>query len=131
MSVHTPAPWIVQVNHEESWAPAGLHIEEVVTVASGDINVAEVYSGRMGYDNSIANARLIAAAPDLLAALKAMVSTYQPKCEHEETTRGGNIWSICTQCQAQFADDEGGVPAVDNSAYDNARTAIDKAEGRK
>lgn len=32
-------------------------------------------------------------------------------CTHEETHRGGAIWTICDMCGAAFADDEGGVPA--------------------
>lgn len=31
-------------------------------------------------------------------------------CQHEETHRGGFIWTICDQCGANFADDQGGVP---------------------
>ena len=31
-------------------------------------------------------------------------------CLHEETHRGGAIWTICDQCGAKWADDEGGVP---------------------
>ena len=29
-------------------------------------------------------------------------------CHHEETHRGGAIWTICTECGQKWADDEGG-----------------------
>ena len=48
-----------------------------------------------------------------------------PKCEHEETERGGTIWTICNQCGMEFADDRGGVPVVDNSPYDEARIQLE------
>ena len=31
-------------------------------------------------------------------------------CLHEETKRGGTNWTICTQCDRKWADDEGGMP---------------------
>ncbi len=31
-------------------------------------------------------------------------------CRHESTHRGGNIWTICDDCGAKWADDEGGKP---------------------
>lgn len=40
-------------------------------------------------------------------------------CYHEETHRGGAIWTICDQCGAKFADDEGGVPVIE-SPYEQA-----------
>ena len=30
------------------------------------------------------------------------------QCEHEDTYRGGAIWTICSQCGRKWADDEGG-----------------------
>lgn len=31
-------------------------------------------------------------------------------CRHEETHRGGVIWTICDQCGKEWADDQGGKP---------------------
>lgn len=31
-------------------------------------------------------------------------------CSHEETYRGGSIWTICSSCGMKWADDEGGMP---------------------
>jgi hypothetical protein len=31
-------------------------------------------------------------------------------CSHEDTHRGGSIWTICSACGMKWADDEGGMP---------------------
>lgn len=60
MSAHTPGPWLV-LRDPEVGGPL---------VATEDVAIADVMEMEGGM--SEANARLIAAAPDLLAALKAM-----------------------------------------------------------
>jgi hypothetical protein len=57
---HTPGPWII--DKEERWV---IHEPEG---KSGTLVVPEIY---LDDDEAIANARLIAAAPDLLEALEA------------------------------------------------------------
>jgi len=32
------------------------------------------------------------------------------ECRHEETSRGGAIWTICQMCNRQWADNDGGMP---------------------
>lgn len=32
------------------------------------------------------------------------------ECTHEDTYRGGTIWTICSACGQKWADDEGGFP---------------------
>jgi hypothetical protein len=45
----------------------------------------------------------------LARSLRAALDHYERNiCFHEETYRGGNIWTICDQCGAKWADDEGG-----------------------
>lgn len=47
-------------------------------------------------------------------------------CIHEEVERGGAIWTTCTQCKRQWADDEGGfVPYKEPAQMDVARGLID------
>lgn len=61
MSKHTPGPWL----HE-----AGA-IADIVFHANGIATLATIHHGvGLGDDESHANARLMAAAPDMLAALK-------------------------------------------------------------
>lgn len=43
-------------------------------------------------------------------------------CTHDELRRGGTIWTICCECGAKWADDEGGfVPHQDPPAIATAR----------
>ena len=59
MSKHTPGPW-----------KANFAISQAAYIFGGDRNFARVYNEWQDEANQEANARLIAAAPDLLAALK-------------------------------------------------------------
>ncbi len=67
MSVHTPEPW--ELGYED--------INDLVHIRKHDTDIALVCSWAQGSKNDVAeaeaNARLIAAAPDLLAACKALV----------------------------------------------------------
>lgn len=93
---HTPGPWYAVDN--------GHYID--INIADGlySPSVASVLPSQFleSGDNSKANADLIAAAPDLLEALKAMLEMYGP--------RGGDI--------------------VWDGPDEYARAAIAKAEGR-
>ena len=61
---HTPGPWSVEIDHHNN-AP-----EYIRAYADGEMyDLASVLCDETG--NATANARLIAAAPDLLAALEA------------------------------------------------------------
>jgi hypothetical protein len=53
-------------------------------------------------------------------------------CTHEETHRGGVLWTICDSCGRKWADDEGGfVPHQDAPAVASARRILStKAELR-
>lgn len=71
---HTPAPWSVEIDHHTA-AP-----EFIRTYVDGEMyDLASVLCDETG--NATANARLIAAAPDLLAALKAMDDAFSHYCE--------------------------------------------------
>lgn len=58
---HTPGPWLSACNHR--WG------HQVVARAAGGGTVTIAHLGNLEFDED--NARLIAAAPDLLAALEA------------------------------------------------------------
>lgn len=50
-------------------------------------------------------------------------------CLHEDTYRGGVIWTICRDCGAQWADDEGGFrPHVDKPEVVAAREYLCQRE---
>lgn len=47
-------------------------------------------------------------------------------CRHENTHRGGAIWTICDDCDAQWADDRGGMPEwEDPPEWGKSDAAID------
>lgn len=69
MSKHTPGPWVAKYR-EVFAAETGLQIKDAV-------KYSEYRLGKFAYkealEQEIANARLIAAAPDILAALEQIV----------------------------------------------------------
>jgi len=94
---HTPGPW--KISKETT---PGQFVTEVKIRSNDDSHVAVI--GPCAVD---ANARLIAAAPDLLAAL-------------EE----------CRDIIARLAQESpDGIPMWASAVHDQARTAIRKAEG--
>jgi hypothetical protein len=60
---HTPGPW------EFSYVPG--EYGHVITIVEGEI--AETFRETVGEEQAVANARLIAAAPELLEALSAIL----------------------------------------------------------
>lgn len=96
---HTPGPW----DHAEQviFAPTGEAIASTWKFGQFDIG------GRNSHDEAQANAQLMAAAPEMLAALRALLATNSCR----EATYNFNV-SLA-------------------EAVDVARTAIAKAEGRQ
>lgn len=80
MSKHTPGPWLVQAGNE--WA------DGIVTLEGHNENGTPMYWTVASYnrrrDESDANARLIASAPELLAALKRLIATGLDEREYHE-----------------------------------------------
>ena len=74
---HTPGPW-----KAETFVVMGAedHPKSGYTIKAGDDAIADLYHG-CGWTKAEvkANARLIAAAPELLAALEAVLSQIDPK----------------------------------------------------
>ena len=75
MSAHTPGPW--EINEGDGMAIAKVSHYAITAPCTADIG-----SG-LSREETLANARLIAAAPDLLAALKAVSETGEdcPMCD--------------------------------------------------
>lgn len=67
---------------------------------------------------------------ELLRAAKALLRyAERNECSHEETHRGGAIWTICDDCGRKWADDEGGFkPYQEPKEIAEARAAIAAAE---
>lgn len=50
-------------------------------------------------------------------------------CNHDETHRGGNIWTICNSCGKRWADDRGGfVPYREPKQLTLARRTLSEAQ---
>ena len=62
----------------------------------------------------------------LAEALRAVLNRDERNtCSHEETHRGGVLWTICNSCGAKWADDEGGMPEwQDPPEWEQAREAL-------
>ena len=125
---HTPGPWMLRTTPTS----AGLcHI-----VSAADWRIAFIYGDliRKGVDDALpkaqelaANARLIAAAPDLLEALReimpftatAAIGCHGDKCREP--------W--CYSCNGEEEAEEAAQKGCD--AYHKARVAIAKATGEQ
>lgn len=93
MSSHTPGPWnAVKSQPRIYWIDA--HEQPC---AYG--HIATVFEGGKDPDENAANARLIAAAPDLLAALEALVDD----TEHRDHDCGDEEWCPVHKARAAIA----------------------------
>jgi len=105
MSKHTPGPWAA--HFEEAYYVTGPDLGRVAMMMN--LKGAHGMGGRRSGDESAANCRLIAAAPDLLQALLNLVGT---------------------MCAADGSDMEADLDAIDARVAD-ARTAIARATGEQ
>ena len=102
-SMHTPGPWQQGRYGPESFEVQGEHRTLAI--------VRPVFSDAV----TLANARLIAAAPELLAALKALVRITPPGSDDSRCHAGIGARADCNRC----------------SAIDKAEAVIARAEGRE
>lgn len=98
MSGHTPGPWRIQGDHGKLW----------IETNANDDTIAEVHRRKekgsvYSCDEAMANARLIAAAPEMLEALELLLDG--------------------RHCQITMLRSDGPIPT------DKARAAIAKAKG--
>lgn len=103
---HTPGPWRVADYTENAVSP------KLIVQAGVDVEVAAWF---LPTERDAANAKLIAAAPDLLAACKA-----QEEAEaHHRTCENCDTVTLCMDAEEKFA-----------KAEAMRKAAIAKAEGR-
>ena len=82
MSEHTPGPWIVSCIYDKPSVAATQ--QWFILPADRDGEICEVTTGDMPYE---ANARLIAAAPDLLEACQTAIRLHDNFASADETAR--------------------------------------------
>lgn len=69
------------------------------------------------------NARLREAMKNLLSHAE------RNECHHENTHRGGIIWTICDDCGGKWADDQGGLkPYCEPAEITNARAVLGETQ---
>lgn len=117
MNAHTKGPWTVQRLSNGS---------TLIQLAEADIDVCQVFrpyplkgEGPDTGERQAANASLIAAAPELLEALEALV-----------TERNAAEAYIRTLTNSETFDDAGNATPCDSVACLRARNAIAKAKGQ-
>lgn len=72
MSKHTPAPWWVEVDESANSGPYSFPI-----INSKDYEIVGIEGIYGDFETDMANARLIASAPELLEALKDLTERYK------------------------------------------------------
>lgn len=109
-NAHTPAPWVLKIRpaeHDNNITVAEIEQPRLVKYRGGiaRLQSAEHIDG-IDEDELVANARLIAAAPDILEALKGLLADIQDYQRINNLGGEDNHWQVI------------------------ARVAIAKAEGR-
>lgn len=89
---HTPGPWQVVASTDRR---SRGYIRRVGSVP-GEMAVARVMQGRC-FGEQDANARIIAAAPDMLAALELICTNYCPACGCDQKNTKGCNWCATYQ----------------------------------
>lgn len=94
MTLHTPGPWHTSTTHSGAAVDIGAANGANVTLVSGPTE--------NGADEFRANARLIAAAPDLLAALEFIVSPqpYSATQEWRDNVKKGREMALAAIAKA-------------------------------
>jgi hypothetical protein len=91
MSAHTPGPWVLVHYAQGMDLPIPFMEHKTVAVFADGVkrgDVAYMQHGLYGDDQALANARLIAAAPELLGALRFILAFYEPGQTYLDT----NAW---------------------------------------
>lgn len=99
MSKHTPGPWVAQIDKHIKRGRKPLPRMALVMVGGGQA-IDCTYSG-VDFEESAANARLIAAAPEMLEALKAALGFLEDE---------GVLGDLPDEMRAAIAKAEGRTP---------------------
>lgn len=108
---HTPGPWEF----------SGCDHAPILHIYAPDNK--HIFHGERSQTEQEANARLIAAAPEMLEALKSA----SHMSRFSETEYAGRMYQHCTSCDATISEGEAHLPDCDWLKID---AAIVKAEGR-
>lgn len=106
MSAHTPGPWAP--HFEDAYYVTGPDLGRVAMMMN--LKGAHGLGGRRSGNEAAANARLIAAAPDLLEALQALVDDMSERFDLTSTSTNPGIKSTIADGRAAIAKATGGQP---------------------
>ena len=95
MNKHTPGPWTVNIPNNRETAIRGIH--------GGDYVIADILNDGYEDDEQEANARLIAASPDMLEALRRVANLNENAGEIGD----GMLRTIVAEARAAIAKAEG------------------------
>ena len=103
---HTPGPWEQNIQSCGFWS--------ICTVYGTDQGWVEIHAPNGSYTEdhraeSTANARLIAAAPELLEALKEIAADYADRFDLDDPSTNPGIKSTIKQARAAIAKATGGA----------------------
>ena len=103
MSAHTPAPWAVEIDHRSN-AP-----ELIRAYVDGEMyDLASVLCDETG--NAAANARLMAAAPELLMAAQCALADFEGILPEFDPEQEHPAWETLAELRAAIAKATGGAP---------------------
>lgn len=96
---HTPGPWEVIVGYDGAVSVAASGSRRINLTTAGTPIIADIYDHADAENFSgLANARLIAAAPELLGALRGMLAL-----DVEHSQRGPDDDDVCSEVRAARA----------------------------
>ncbi len=99
---------------------------------ANELPIGETDTMRVGLRELALHLNKAKRADHLADALRAMLRRDERNtCQHEDTHRGGYLWTICDACGAKWADDRGGKPEwQDPQEWTDARAALSAYEGK-
>ena len=125
-SKHTAGPWYVEELYELRGYQPVIPIEDTDGNEIAQAIFWSTVAEEGGQDESRANARLIAAAPELLEALEALVATFVVE---QDDWDNDHLWYLCNECDARVVDDPDLIEHESNCRVGLARAVIKKARG--
>ncbi len=116
---HTPGPWMAEQDQKGRWRVyCDAYSDEAPLVAKGS----------QVWPMSEEDAHLIAAAPDLLEALRALAGA-RDVTYYDDSDRSSGTYQVCIVCH-EMAEKASEIAHDASCIVGKARAAIAKAEGR-
>jgi hypothetical protein len=111
MSKHTPGPWTLRINKNASGVTYTIGADSMIA-EDAEVTLFDFFltPRHLPSGECEANARLIVAAPDLLAALVAVCDRSDELCKDRDAHRSPELEPLYQQCRAAIARATGEQP---------------------